>query len=63
MSGFRGKQLVEAEQGKNGGKVVWKYTIAIQCVQRGLVPVKTAVVKDAEVIACITPEAQQWRWR
>jgi len=41
------RKAIEAEQGKNSGKVVWKCIRDIQHVRRGLVSVKTAMVKDA----------------
>ena len=56
-------KAMEAERGKNGGKVVWKCIRDIQRGRRGLVPVTTAVVKDEDGNTCNTPEMQQQRWR
>ena len=39
-------KVLEAERGRNGGKLVWRCIRDIQWGRRGLVPVKTVVVKD-----------------
>ena len=43
--------------------MVWRCIRDIQRGGRGLVPVKTAVVKDEDGNACTTAKAQQERWR
>lgn len=52
-------KAMEAERGKNGGKVVWKCIRDIQRGRRGLVPVTTAVVKDEDGNTCNTPEMEE----
>ena len=56
-------KALEAERGRNGGKLVWHCIRDIQRGRRGLVPVRAAVVKDEDGNACTTAEAQQQRWR
>ena len=43
---------MEVKQGKNSSKVAWHCIRDIQLGRRGLVPVKTAVVKDGEGNPC-----------
>ena len=54
---FQHKAL-EAERGRNGGKLVWRCIRDIQRGRRRLVPVRAAAVKGN---ACTTAEAQQQR--
>ena len=56
-------KVLEAERGRNGGKLVWRCIRDIQRGRRGLVPVKTVVVKDDGGNTCTTAKAQQERWR
>ena len=56
-------KALEAERGRNGGKSVWHCIRDIQRGRRGLVPVRTAAVKDEDGNACTTAKAQQERWR
>ena len=57
------RKVLEAERGKNGGKLVWCCIRDIQRGRRGLVPVKTEVGKDEDGNTCTTAKAQQERWR
>ena len=54
-------KAMDAEREMNGGKVVWRCIRDIQHGRRGLVPVRTAVVKDEDANTCNTPEMQQQR--
>ena len=56
-------KVLEAERGSNDGKLVWRCIRDIQRGRRGLVPVKTAVVKDEDGNTCTTAKAQHERWR
>ena len=56
---FQHKAL-EAERGRHGG---WRCIRDIQRGRRGLVPVKSAAVKDENGNVCTTLEAQGERWR
>ena len=56
------RKVLEAERGRNGGKLVWRCIRDIQRGRRGLVPVKTAVVKDEDGNTCTTAKAQHERW-
>ena len=57
------RKALEAERGRNGGKLVWRCIRDIQRGRRGLVPVKAAVVKDEDGNTCTTSKVQQERWR
>lgn len=57
------KKAAEAQKGRHGGKVVWSCIRDLQRGRRGLVPVRTAIVKDEDGNPCKTPEQQQQRWR
>ena len=57
------RKALEAERGRNGGKLVWRSIRDIQRGRRGLVPVKAAVVKDEDGNTCATAKAQQERWK
>ena len=57
------RMAMEAERGRNGGKLVWQCIRDIQHGRRGLIPQRTAVVRDEEGRVCDTPESQQQRWR
>lgn len=56
-------KAMEAERRKNNGKGVWKCIREMQRGRRGLIPMRTAVVKDENGNTCSTPELQQQRWR
>ena len=57
------RKAMEAERGRHGGKLVWCCIRDIQRGRRGLVPVRTATVRDEEGNVCDSPEEQQQRWR
>lgn len=57
------QKALEAERGRNGGKLVWHCIRDIQKARRGLVPVRTATVKDEDSNTCTKMEAKQERWR
>ena len=57
------RKALEAERRRNNGKGVWKCIRDIQRGRRGLIPTRTAVVKDENGNSCNTPESQQQRWR
>jgi len=57
------KKAQEAQDGKNGGKVVWRCIRDIQRGRRGLVPVKCVRVRDEEGRECSTPQQQKERWQ
>ena len=57
------QNVLGAEKGRNGGKLVWKCIHDIQRGRRGLVPMRTAVVGDESGDVCTTSEAQNERWR
>ena len=52
---------LEAEKGRHGEKLVWHCIRDIQRRRRGLVPARTAAVKDEEGNVCTTMESQQER--
>ena len=56
-------KALEAERRRNNGKGIWKCIRDIQHGRRGLIPTRTAVVKDENGNSCNTPELQQHRWR
>ncbi len=57
------KKPEEAQKGRHGWKVVWRCIRDIQHRSRGLVPLKSVVVRDENGDLCSTPELQQQRWR
>ena len=57
------KKAQEAERGRNGGKLVWRCIRDLQHGRRGLVPTRSATIRDEEGNSCYTPEDQQQRWR
>ncbi len=57
------RKAVEAERGGHGGKLARRCIRDIQRGRRGLVPVRTAAVKDEDGNVCTTSVAQQQRWR
>ena len=56
MGGFSGKLW------RCGGKLVWRCIRDIHRGKRGLAPVRSAVVRDEDGVACSTNEAQNERW-
>ena len=60
-SWFKSK-AVEAEKGRHSGKVVWKCIRDIQSCRRGLLPMRSSLVKDENGNVCTTTEEQQGRW-
>ncbi len=52
------RKASEADSGRHSGKVVWRCIRDIQRGRRGLVPVRTAVVKDEDGNECMSPEAR-----
>ena len=56
-------KALEAERRRNNGKGVWKCIRDMQRGRKGLIPTRTAVVKDENGNSCSTPELQQQRWR
>ena len=57
------RKSLEAERGRHGGKLVWRCIRDIQRGRRGLIPARSAMVKDEDGNPCTTNEAQQKRWR
>ena len=53
------KKASGAERWKNGAKVIWRCIRDMQCGRKGLVPVRTAAVKDEDGNMCNTPEMQR----
>ena len=56
-------KAVKADRGRHGGKIVWCCIRDIQRGRRGLVPVKTTMVRDEDGNECTLAEAQQERWK
>ena len=52
------RKALEAERGRHSGKLVWSCIRDIQRGRRGLVPVRSAMVKDDDGNVCTTLEAQ-----
>lgn len=57
------RKATEAERGRHSGKVVWRSIRDIQRGRRGLIPVRTNVVKNEDGSECASLEARQERWR
>ena len=57
------RKALEAERGRHSGKLVWSCIRDIQRGRRGLVPVRSAMVKDDDGKVCNTLEAQGEQWR
>ena len=57
------EKAIEAQRGRNGGKLVWRCIRDIQRARRGHIPMRSAVVCDKQGNACTTPEEQQQRWK
>ena len=57
------QKATEAQNGRHGGKLVWRCIRDMQCGRRGLVPVKSAVIRDETGQPCRTPQSTQQRWR
>ena len=57
------RKAAAAQKGRNKGKVVWRCIRDIQRGRRGLVPMRTAVVRDEDGAVCDTPELQHQTWR
>ena len=55
------RKAFEAERGRHGGKLVWKCIRDIQRGRRGLVPTRSATVRDEDGASCCTTEAQNER--
>ena len=55
-------KVVEAERG-HSGKILWRCIKGIQRGRRGLIPVRSSMVKDEEGNVCSTSDKQQERWR
>ena len=53
----------EAQKVRFEGKKVWQCIRDMQYGQRGLVPSRLTTVDDEQGNRCVTPEAQQERWR
>ena len=56
-------KAAEAERGRHGGKIVWRCIRDIQRARRGLMPERTARVRDEDGSECTSAEAQQERWK
>jgi hypothetical protein len=54
---------LETQSGRHSGKLIWKFIRDIQRGRRGLVPTRSAVVRDKNGEVCITTEEQNERWR
>ena len=52
------QDTMEVDNGRHYGKVAWYCIGDIQQEQRGMVPVRTAVVVDEDGNKCTTPEAR-----
>ena len=50
-------KAAEAEKGRHGGKIVWRCIRDIQRARRGLVPERTALVRDENGNKCTSAEA------
>ena len=57
------RKAAAAQKGRNKGKVVWRCIRDTQRGRRGLVPMRTAVVRDEDGAVCDTSDLQQQRWR
>ena len=57
------RKALETQRSRFVGKAVWRCVRDIQRRRRGLVPVRSAVVRGEEGNTCSTPEQQQQRWR
>ena len=55
-------KAVEAEKTRFSGKIVWKCIQDIQRCRRGLIPVRSSLVKDENGNICATLDAQQEQW-
>ena len=56
-------KAVEAQRARFGGKVVWRCIRDMQHGRRGLVPSRSVTIQDEDGNPCITPKAQQQRWK
>ena len=56
------RKASEAERGRHGGKLLWKCIRDIQRGRRGLVPTRSATIRDEDGASCCTTEAQNERW-
>ena len=54
---------MEAERGRQGGKLVWRCIRGIQRGKRGLIPLRSANIRDEDGVKCSTTEAQDERWQ
>ena len=57
------RKAFEAERGRHGGKLMWKCIRDIQRGRRGLVPTRSATVRDEDGASCCSTEAQNEIWR
>ena len=57
------KKALEAERGRKSRKLVWKCIRDLPRGRRGMVPTKSATVKNEDGNICRTPEDQQQRWQ
>ena len=51
------QKATEAQSSRSGGKLVWCCIWDMQCGRRGLVPVKSAVIRDETGHPCRTPQS------
>ena len=56
-------KAMEAQRGRNGGKLVWKCIRDLQHGRVGKVPIRSATVRNEDGSMCTTPEEIQQRWR
>ena len=52
------RKALKAQRSRFEGKAVWRCVRDIQWGRRGLVPVRSTVVRDEEGNTCTTPEQQ-----
>ena len=55
------RKAEEAQRGRHGGKIVWKCIRDIQRGRQGLVPVRSATIRNEEGVTCSTTELQYQR--
>ena len=56
-------KAMEAQRGRNGGKLVWKCIRDLQHGRVGKVPIRSATIRNEDGSMCTTPEEIQQRWR
>ena len=57
------KKAEEVQRGRHGRNIVWKCFRDIQRGKQGLVPVRSATIRNENGVTCSTTELQHQRWR